>query len=434
MRRPGFRIGQVMARSARIYGEMPCLVDATGGGRTFAEVESRVNRLASSLGARGVAKDTRVAVLSVGSFGYVELLLACLKLGATFLPLDSGLTMPQLDSLMRRADPDFLFVSDDHVDNGRAVISGLSAPPQLLSLDGALSDDLADLIVQGDPAEIHASVGEDDILLVLFAESETAMPRGVLHSHRMLKGITLQHREYLARPGEVRYSGWPLFRGPGIADVLSNLAVGCASVVTALPEPGQARDCIESGLVTGCFLPVTAIIELLDPETATGHEARLQVMIYQGEPLQPDLLRRALRRWPDCDFWYLHGAALMVQSCLRPEDHRRGLAGEERLLTTVGQPVLGADVRILDDDGREVPPGLTGNVAVQTDAMISGYLDDEELTSRVLREGWFLTGETGQFDERGYLSLLDRTSQALPEPESQPVSVKPIAGRLPDLP
>jgi len=91
-------------------------------------------------------------------------------------------------------------------------------------------------------------------------------------------------------------------------------------------------------------------------------------------------------------------------------------------------------VRILDDDGREVPPGLTGSVAVQTDAMISGYLDDEELTSRVLREGWFLTGETGQFDERGYLSLLDRTSQALPEPESQPVSVKPIAGRLPDLP
>jgi len=127
--------------------------------------------------------------------------------------------------------------------------------------------------------------------------------------------------------------------------------------------------------------------------------------------MPPSLLRRALERWPSCDFWNMFGAGTEsgVQTLLRPSDHRRALAGEAHLLGSVGQPVLTVDMRILDDDGRELPRGVVGNIAARTECVMEGYLDMPEYTATALHDGWFWGGDRGWLDEQGYLYLGGRS-------------------------
>jgi acyl-CoA synthetase (AMP-forming)/AMP-acid ligase II len=407
MRRPAFGLGQVITRSARLYAEMPCLQAATGMKRTFAEVDERVNRLANSLAARGVTKDTRIAVLAQDSFAYVELLLASFKLGATFIPLDCQLTMEEIGAIAPKADADFLFVSGLCVAMGRRLLAGLSAPPQLLSLDGSLGDDLADLIGQGNPAELYTSLEDDDVLVIMFSTDAAGVSHGVLQSHRMLKGIALQQREFLSGPGEVRYTAMPLSSAAGLSALLGCLTAGCASLIISQFDASTTNLCIESGLLTGCHLRLPMISAVLDLDRPPRRAGRLRTMIYAGGPAEASLLKRAVRRWPDCGFWNLYGVRpeSSVQACLRPEDHRRAIGGEEVLLQTMGQPVAGVDMRILGADGRDVPLGSVGQVAVRMDEVMSGYLDDPELTSSAFSRGWFVSGDAGRLDSNGYLSV-----------------------------
>ncbi|SOD74631.1 fatty-acyl-CoA synthase [Jatrophihabitans sp. GAS493] len=415
MQRPDFGVGQAITRSARLFPTLPCLLDPAGSGRTFAEVEERVNRLANSLAARGVVKATRVAVLSVDTFEYVELFLACLKLGATFVPLNFRLVDEELQTLMGRADADFLFVCDRYVAVGRSLVEALPAPPQLLSLDGSLGDDLSDLISQGDSGEVRISVADDDILIIMFTSGTTGQPKGVLQSHRMVKAVAAQLWECLPKPGEVRYTASPLFHAAGLFVVLGQLTVGCASLITEQFDPQVTDEAMSSGLLTGCFLVPTMINAILDLERPAAASERMRQILYGGAPMPPALLQRALARWPECDFWNLYGSGTEsnLQSYLRPEDHRRALAGEIDLLTTVGQSIIGVDLRILDEDGIEVAAGVVGHIAARTDVVMSGYLDDPEETRIALRDGWFFSGDLGYFDEHGYLTLGGRSRDVI---------------------
>ena len=406
---PNSGLGEAIARAARLYGDGLCFVDAAGAYRTFAEVNDRVNHVASSLAARGVAKGTRIAVVSVDSFEYVELLLACLKLGAVFVPLDHRLAIPELGFLLRNVDADFLFVSGRHVDTGRSLVATLETPPQLLSLDGSLADDLSDLIEQGDAGDVHAQLDEEDILVIMFVCGGSGKPCGVMQSHRLLKGIAFQHREYLPRPGETRYAAWPLFHAAGLLTALTNLTIGCTSLITPQFDPRVISQYIESGSLTGCFLQPEMISTILDLASPDG-ASQLRTILYAGSGMDPDLLRRALLQWPGCDFWRLYGvesgSQSQVHACLGPNDHRRAMADELHLLGTVGQPLAGLDMQVVDDDGREVPPGAVGHVAVRADAVMSGYLNDPEATRKTLRGGWYFSGDVGRLDERGYLWLV----------------------------
>jgi acyl-CoA synthetase (AMP-forming)/AMP-acid ligase II len=149
---------------------------------------------------------------------------------------------------------------------------------------------------------------------------------------------------------------------------------------------------------------ISSVLEVLGEP---GPRERLRTLSYGSAPMPPSLLRRALRRWPSVEFTNLFGAGTEsgAQTYLRDADHRRALAGEEHLLGSVGQPLLGVELRIVDDEGREVPRGVVGHVAARTDVVMSGYLDMPEETGTALRDGWFYGGDRGWMDEENYLYL-----------------------------
>lgn len=412
MDRPAWMLGQALNHSARRFRDSACLLAPDGTSRSFGEVDRRVDRLVDSLHRRGVGNGTRVALLATDSFAYVELLLACVRIGATYVPLNYRLTAGEIANLLARADARMLFVSQRYAETAREVAGQLSAPPEILSLDGSLDDDHELLVEQGREAGHEFVVADEDILGIMFTSGTTGRPKGVMQSHRMLKSMLFSGWELMPRHGDVRYTASPLFHIAGQFIVLLQVATGATSLITTQFDPKITADAIASGTLTGCFLVPTMIASVLDhsPEVP-GPDERLTDLLYGAAPMPPALLRRALRRWPDVRFWNLFGAGTEsgAQTYLRPDDHRRALAGEEHLLTSVGQPLLGVDLRIVDDEGAELPRGEVGDIAVRSDVVMSGYLDMPEETTAALRDGWFYGGDRGWLDSDNYLFLSGRS-------------------------
>lgn len=412
MDRPAWMLGQALTHSARRFRDSACLLAPDGTSRCFGEVDRRVDRLVDSLVRRGVTQGTRVALLATDSFAYVELLLACIRIGATYVPLNYRLTGGEIGNLLARADARMLFVSQSYVCTARAVAGRLPAPPDILSLDGSLDDDHEVLIEQGREGCHEFVVADEDILGIMFTSGTTGLPKGVMQSHRMLKSMLFSGWELMPRHGDVRYTASPLFHIAGQFIVLLQVATGATSLITTQFDPETTAGAIASGTLTGCFLVPTMIASVLDASgDVPGPDERLTDVLYGAAPMPPALLRRALRRWPGVRFWNLFGAGTEsgAQTYLRPDDHRRALAGEEHLLTSVGQPLLGVDLRILDDEGVELPRGEVGNIAVRSDVVMSGYLDMPEETKTALRDGWFYGGDRGWLDADDYLFLGGRS-------------------------
>jgi acyl-CoA synthetase (AMP-forming)/AMP-acid ligase II len=217
--------------------------------------------------------------------------------------------------------------------------------------------------------------------------------------------------DYEIRPDEFRYTASPIFHIAGWILVANAVSQGATSLIHPQFDPGVVAGAISSGLLTGAFLVPTMIQQVLEVDRGPGDAERLDTLLYGSAPMPPSLLRRALERWPDVAFWNLFGAGTEsgLQTLLRPDDHRRALAGEEHLLGSVGQPVLGVDLRIIGDDGAECPPGVVGNIAARTDSVMVGYLDMPELTATALHDGYFWGGDRGWLDDRGYLYLGGRS-------------------------
>lgn len=392
---------------SRRYGDRACFTTPDGWEQTFAETESRVNRLADALAARGLVKGDRIALLDTDTVAYMEVQLACIKLGVAYVPLNYRLVPAELRNLLQRAAPRMMFTSARYLDVTREV-AGDAGNTELAALDDCLELSVESLVAAGKDVVPDVVVADEDILGIMFTSGTTGLPKGVMQSHRMLKAMLFSGWEVMARPGEIRWTASPMFHIAGQFLVLHQMAGGATSMVIPQFDARLTAELIASGRLTGCFLVptmISAVLDLMGDEP--GPDERLTDLRYGSAPMPPSLLRRALARWPDVRFTNLFGAGTEsgAQTYLRHEDHQRALAGEEHLLGSVGQPLLGVELRILDDEGREVPRGVVGHVAARTDVLMSGYLDMPEETGTALRDGWFYGGDRGYLDEENYLFL-----------------------------
>jgi acyl-CoA synthetase (AMP-forming)/AMP-acid ligase II len=404
-------IGHLFAHAARRWPDAPCWVTVDGRSRTFREVDERIDRICDALAARGVGRGTRIALLDTDSWAYAEVLGACLKLGATYVPVNYRLAPFEIENILGRAEPEWFFVGERYVETARKVLGTLPRGCRLWSLDGALDDDVETLVAEGRPVAPDVVPADDDVLGIMFTSGTTGLPKGVVQTHAMLKRMLFLGQETKPHAGDVRYTASPIFHIAGWILVANAVSQGATSLIHPQFDPGVVAGAISSGLLTGAFLVPTMIQQVLEVDRGPGDAERLDTLLYGSAPMPPSLLRRALERWPDVAFWNLFGAGTEsgLQTLLRPDDHRRALAGEEHLLGSVGQPVLGVDLRIIGDDGAECPPGVVGNIAARTDSVMVGYLDMPELTATALHDGYFWGGDRGWLDDRGYLYLGGRS-------------------------
>jgi acyl-CoA synthetase (AMP-forming)/AMP-acid ligase II len=404
---------------------------------TFRQVNGRVNCIAQALRRMGVRKGDRVALFATDSPQFMEALLACMKLGAVYVPLNFRLAQPELQALLRTAGPAVLFFSDRYTPLVRAV----DAPSirVTVSFDSASGDEsYSKLIESGVDAEIDTPFGDEELACLAFTSGTTSLPKAVMHSQRMAKFMVTQCIiERRMTSLSFHYSAAPLFHVAGMLYTLAGVARGQTSLILPAFDPATVVRWLARAELDGVFLVPTMIDAILqEPQIATSDFSRLASIGYGAAPMSPELLRRAMAVF-DCDFMNMFGAGTEagLQTVLAPDDHRRALRGHEHLLGSIGKAGAGVMLRLCDDDMIDVPAGGVGEIVSRADAVMDGYLDQPEETARVLVDGWFRGGDLAWRDEDGYYYLSGRKKDMIIRGGENiyPIEIENVLGSFPGV-
>lgn len=417
------RCGDWLRLAAWRFPDRACLVTDTER-FTFSDTNARVNLLSESLADMGVSVGDRLALLATNSHQYLEVLLACMQLGATYVPLNFRLAAPEVENLLQRSGSTWLFLDDRYAPMVEVMRQRLDHLQHVVSLDAergahvvGVDHTLADLIAKGSNASFHphAPVTDDDLLGLCFTSGTTALPKGVMHSQRMTKTLTIQTIIERRLPADAfHYSPAPLFHVAGMVYAFAGVARGHTSLIMDF-DAQRILHWMQHGGLTGCFFVPTMISTLLQtPGVGDSSYEQLESIAYGASPMTPNLLRRAMDTF-GCDFINMFGAGTEagLQTILTPEDHRRALDGHEHLLGSIGRPSFMVDLRLCDEQMNDVPQGEVGEIVTRSDGVMSGYLDMPAETAEVKVDGWFRGGDLAWMDEEGYLYLAGRAKDMI---------------------
>lgn len=378
--------------------------------RTVAEHADRVARLAGGLRSLGVAEGERVAILSMNSDHYLELLMA--------VPWANGVVNP----VNVRWSPEEIVYSLDESSTTVLVVDDAFAP--LLDLLGERCRELRGVVHAGDGPVGGGAVGYEDLVAasapvpdarrggdalagILYTGGTTGFPKGVMLTHANILTSVLggQATFPFARPGGRFLHAAPLFHGGALAACAAQWMVGGTQVVVPAFEPLAVMAAIEQHRVTDMLLVPTMLQRLADDPGRARHDlTSVRGIAYGGSPITAAVLRRAMEAFPEVGFVQVFGMTeISIGTLLGPDDHRRG-----QRLGSAGRAAAHAEVRIVDHHGHEVPRGAVGEITARGGNVMVGYWEKPQETAATLRDGWMHTGDAGYMDDEGYLFVVDR--------------------------
>ncbi|WP_224333022.1 AMP-binding protein [Haloprofundus halobius] len=386
------------------------------GERTYRELADRVRRLAGGLAELGVERGDRVAILTRNHAAFVETSFALYRLGASKVPLNSMLTPREHDMLVDDAGAAVLVTEASFADHYEKMESS----PRAMVVVGEGEDETRpetwsenahgyDSLLDADPTDRPADVSLDDPCAVMYTSGTTGRPKGVLHTHGTWLSTALGLKDALDQTErEVTLHAAPLTHGSGFLVESTVLAAGENHLEDGF-APDRFLDAVESRGVNTVFLAPTMVYKLLDNYDGGRDTNSLKNVYYAGSPMSAARLAEGMDRLGDVFVQsYAQMECPMLVTLLDHEDHRRALDEHEERLASAGREVEIAQVRIVDDEGEDVPPGDPGEVVVTGPHVTPGYLNLPEKTGAAFSGNWLHTGDIGRVDDEGYLYVMDR--------------------------
>ncbi|MDD9947210.1 MAG: long-chain-fatty-acid--CoA ligase [Myxococcales bacterium] len=382
---------------------------------TYAQLVGASRDAARALQVDGVGAGDRVCALGKGAVESVVLMFAAAKLGACYVPISSRLAPPEVAYVLGHAGPKVLFVEAAFASLLERALDGVEQRPRIISTgeaSGAESFDSFCGASDGSPLTRASAPDADAVVVMLYTSGTTGHPKAVRLSSRSLLALGWALRD--AGDG---WFGWdenmvsmvsqPSFHIGGVWWLTQGLAQGCTNVLLRGFEPSEVLPTIERHRVaTTCMAPAMMRLLLLEPGCATTDFSSLRTIAYGGSTCPTDLLQQAMQVF-GCGFCNAYGMTETgnVVVSLRPDEHRQQ---DPQRLKSVGKPLPGVEVRILGEDGAEVPPGATGELTVRSRTNMVDYWRQPEATSATVVDGWLKTGDAGYRDDEGYLYVSDR--------------------------
>lgn len=407
----------VLRRSAKFYREKTALV--CGSHRfTYGQFMHRVNRLAHGLARLGARSGDRIAVLLPNCHRFAEIYLAAPQIGAVPVPLNVRLSPKELAALIQHSEANVLVADQSFRGTLQAMASLL--PGLNFRIGCGLKDEgfleYEELIEANPSGETGFALDEGEVVLQMYTSGTTGTPKGVLLTHRNVMANTLTgifERRFSC--ADVFLNAAPMYHIADFEYFIQILSAGGTNVFIGRFDPALFVEAVQREKVTSTWIVPTMIHSLLDfPERKRYDLLSLRVLYYGGACLSPEIFYRA-REALGCEFSLGFGLteASPLISLLRPEDHRGEAAEVEKRLRSCGRAAFNVELRIVDEQDREVSPGHPGEIVVRGGNVMRGYWKMEEETRKVLRGGWLHTGDMGRMDEEGYLYLVDRKKDVI---------------------
>lgn len=407
-------LGTLMERSYRLYAPRLAVIE-NDRRTTYRDLGSRVHRIANALLGAGMRPGDRVAILSRNSTAFWEVEHALAIGGFIRVALTPRLHQREVEYIGNDCEPRVVFVDETWAELLPAVAPAIPSLERIVQISGqATALESLDGFLEGTddaPAETIPSAGS--VAALLYTSGTTGRPRGA----------TLTHGNLVAMLRSVQTEVPPIDPSDVVLHVapLTHMSGGCAftyftrgAMQTLLPafDPRSVLETIERLRVTVIPLVPSMLNRLVEAyEDSPTDATSLRAVLYGGSPIAPDRLARAIQAFGEV-FIQLYGLseAVMPLAALSQRDHRLEADGSaSRRHASAGRPHPFWELRIVDDDGSELPPGEEGEILVRGDNVMAGYWNDPEQTAAMIdADGWAHTGDVGRMDDEGYLTIVDR--------------------------
>ncbi|CAM5347034.1 acyl-CoA synthetase [Streptomyces canus] len=387
---PARRARKTPHRTALIHGDTTF---------TYADLHTRVTRLAHALRARGIRRGDRVAYLGPNHPSYLETLFAAGSLGAVFVPLNTRLAGPEIGYQLSDSGARALVYGPSHA----GLVAGLPGSTDVRTYV-EVGAEYEQLLGESAAEPIDEPVTADDTCIIMYTSGTTGRPKGAMLTHGNLtwNAINVLVDTDLIADERALVSA-PLFHTAGLNMLtLPVLLKGGTCVLVEAFEPNATFDLIEQHRITFMFGVPTMFEQVArHPRWADADLSSLRILTCGGSPVSTPLIAAYQKR----GLTFLQGYGMTEASpgtLFLDAEHAIGKAG------SAGVPHFFSDVRVVRPDLAPVDVGETGEVVLRGPHVMPGYWGLPEETAASFADGWFRSGDAARVDEDGYVFIVDR--------------------------
>lgn len=375
---------------------------------TWLELNKQINRLANALINLGIQKGDKVATILPNCLELMEVYWAVAKIGAVVVPLSTLLLEQALKTLLLDSDTVLLITNSDFVDKIDAIkpeLPAIAADHYVLTDSPGHSGYLGYHALKAaasdrEPAGIF--IHPDDPFNIMYSSGTTGLPKGIVHTHRIRSMYAaLFAAAFRITPESVTmHAGAIVFNG-AFVDLMPTIFQGATYVLLKQFEEISFIETIEQEKVTHIMVVPAQIIAMLNaPNFSYDALKSLEMILSLGAPLHREHKEKLNKKLPG-RFYELYGLTEGFVTILDKFDY-------EAKQDSVGVPPPFFEMKILNENGNELPSGQVGEICGKGPILMSGYYKRPDLTADAIKNGWLHSGDLGYVDEDGFLYLVDR--------------------------
>ena len=406
-------LGQILSAQARLQPEKAAARDLERA-MTYRQWNSRACRLANALRGLGLAQGDRVAVLAYNRVEWVEIYAAAAKSGLVAVPINFRLTGPEALYIFEDCGASALIVENALIPVAETIRDGIAQPAdRFVAIGGATGSagwrDYEDILASGADSEPDVTVLPDDPWCLMYTSGTTGHPKGAIRGHRGMAMLALmtQIEMGLDRDDDALLV-MPMCHANSL-NFFTTFAY-CGATVTVFSrksfDPALClRTFAETGATFTSLVPThyTMMLDVPESERAAGGFDRIEKLLVSSAPARTDTKRAVMEMFPNSGFFELYGSTEAGWvTMLHPHEQFEKIG-------TVGREVVGsAPIRLLDDDGREVPDGEPGELFSCGPYAFDGYWNLPDKTAEAFRGDYLTVSDVALRDPDGYIRILDR--------------------------
>ena len=367
---------------------------------SYAELQDAARRVAALLRDRGIGAGDRVGLVLPNVPAFPVLFYGALAVGAVVVPMNPLLKGREVKYYLEDSGAKVVFAWKDMAEEAGKGADAVGI--ECIKVDPA---DFSDLLAQHEPHEEVADRAEDDTVVLLYTSGTTGQPKGaeLTHANMISNAATTAETLILVGEEDVVMGCLPLFHCFGLTCGL-NASVLAGACLTLIPrfDPRKALEVVGRDRVTVFEGVPTMYSGMLHVDDAESYDmSSLRTCISGGAAMPVEIMKKFEKTF-DC--MVLEGYGLSetspVVSFNRPEIERKP--------GSIGVPLRGVEMKLVDDDGKDVPQGEVGEIAIRGEAVMKGYWQRPEDTDKAIPDGWFRSGDMAKTDVDGYFFIVDR--------------------------
>jgi len=407
-------LADITRRHAAERPDAPAIVHS-GRVTTYAALDCAASRVANGLIAEGIRPQARIAHLDKSNDLFFELLFGTAKANAVMVSVNWRLAPPEVLHIVNDAEAELLFVGEEFFPVIDKIRDQLKSVRKIVAMGSRRPawESFLDWRDRQSSIDPGLPVKPGDTAVQFYTSGTTGLPKGAeLTNANFAWMLPLWTETWLLGPGVPNLVCLPMFHIGGAGWGVAGLFSGATNHVVREFVPAEILRLVESERLQVMLLVPAMILFLVQaPQIHETDLSSLRLIVYGAAPIPAELLRQALEIFP-CGFQQVYGLTETTGgiTLLPPHDHD---PGDTRKLLSCGYAQKGVELRIVGEDGRDMPVGAVGEIAVRTPQIMGGYWRLPEATERAIQGDWFFTGDAGYLDDKGYLYIYDRVKDMI---------------------